>query len=154
MSHDSAPQELVITRLFNAPRVLVFRAWTDPNHLAQWWGPHGFTNPVCEVDLRPGGTIRIDMADPSGMVYPMIGVFREIVEPERLVFTSGAFMDDNGVPQLEALNTVTLVEVGNQTELTLHTVVLRAGPMTLEALAGMEAGWTQSLEKLTDLLAA
>ncbi len=145
--------ELVITRLFDAPRALVFRAWTDPQYLARWWGPQYFTNPVCEVDLRPGGTIRIDMTDPTGMVYPMRGVFREIVPPERLVFTSSAFEDADGIPQLEALNTVTFVEVGDKTELTLHAVVLRAGPMTLGALAGMEAGWTQSLEKLTNLLA-
>src|SRR5258705_11639360 len=83
---DTKPltREVTITRLVGAPRELVFRAWTDPKHLAQWWGPRGFTNPVCEVDLRVGGALRIVMRAPNGTEYPMRGVFREIVAPERL----------------------------------------------------------------------
>src|SRR5713226_3505963 len=91
---------LVITRVFDAPRELVFKVWTDPKHLALWWGPHGFTNPVCEVDLRPGGSILIHMRGPNGVVYPMKGVYREIIEPERLVFTSVA-LDEKGHPLFE-----------------------------------------------------
>jgi uncharacterized protein YndB with AHSA1/START domain len=56
-----ARQELILTRIFGAPRSLVFRAWTDPHHMARWWGPRGFTNPVCELEVRPGGLMRIDM---------------------------------------------------------------------------------------------
>jgi uncharacterized protein YndB with AHSA1/START domain len=67
-------QELVLTRVFDAPRELVFKVWTDPKHLARWWGPRGFTNPVCELDLRPGGAILIHMRGPDGTVYPMTGV--------------------------------------------------------------------------------
>src|SRR5436190_8252782 len=68
----NAPQrELVLTRVFDAPREVVFRAWTDPERLAQWWGPRGFTNPRCEWDARPGGAIRVDMKGPDGTVYPM-----------------------------------------------------------------------------------
>src|ERR1700733_2730137 len=87
--------EVTITRVFDAPRDLVFAAWTDAKHLAKWWGPHHFTNPVCELDVRVGGAIRIDMRGPQGTVYPMTGVFHEIVPPERLVFTSTP-LDENG----------------------------------------------------------
>jgi uncharacterized protein YndB with AHSA1/START domain len=83
-------RELVIERVFDAPPELVFQAWTQPAHLARWWGPKGFTNPVCEVDLRVGGAWRIVMRAPNGVEYPGGGIYREIVVPERLVFTNGA----------------------------------------------------------------
>jgi uncharacterized protein YndB with AHSA1/START domain len=146
-------RELVITRVFDAPRELVFKAWTDPKHMARWWGPKGFTNPVCDLDVRPGGAIRIDMAAPNGVVYPMGGVYREIVEPERLVFTSTALDDEQGIPGLENLNTITFAEHNGKTKLTLHVVVLKAAPEAAGALAGMEEGWTQSLERLDGLVA-
>jgi len=141
-------RELVLTRLLAAPRDLVFRAWTDPRHVAQWWGPAGFTIPLCELDPRPGGAMRIDMRGPDGVVYPMTGVFHEIVVPERLVFTTRALADEAGQPQLEARTTVTFVEHAGQTQLTLHTVVVKAGPGAADALAGMEPGWNQSLDRL------
>ena len=84
----SAERVLVIERVFDAPRGLVFKAWTEPRRLAQWWGPKGFTNPVCEIDARPGGTLRIVMRAPDGAEHPMKGVLREVIEPERLVFTN------------------------------------------------------------------
>ncbi len=141
-------KELTLTRVFDAPRELVFKAWTDPKHMAQWWGPKDFTNPVCELDVRPGGAIRIDMRGPDGVVYPMGGVFHEIVKPERLVFTSSAFKDEKGHPQLEVLNTVTFSEQNGKTILTLHAVVVKSAPAVAGALAGMEAGWSQSLDRL------
>ncbi len=148
---NAGPQELVITRVLDAPRALVFKAWTDPKHMAQWWGPHGFTNPVCELDVRPGGAIRIDMRGPDGVVYPMGGVFHEIVEPERLVIL---FVLKGAGAQLEVLNTVTFAEHNGKTKLTLHTVVVKsAGPEVAGALAGMEEGWRQSLDKLAKYLA-
>lgn len=145
-------REVIITRIIAAPRDLVFKAWTHPKHVAQWWGPKGFTNPVCELDVRPGGAILIHMRGPDGVVYPMNGVFREIVEPERLVFTSSAFEDEEGNPQLEALNTITFAEHDGKTKLTVHAVVLKAGPGTEGALAGMEEGWNQSLDRLAESL--
>ena len=105
---------LVLTRTFNAPAALVYKVWTDPYHLAQWWGPHCFTNPVCEVDLRPGGVIRIHMKGPDGRMYPSNGTFKEIVENERLVFTS-TYDGEDGVTMLEALNTVTFTEKDGKT---------------------------------------
>ena len=95
-------RELTLTRVFRAPRALVFQAWTDPKHLSQWWGPKGFTNPVCEEDARVGGALRIVMRAPDGAEYPMIGVFREVVAPERLVFTNSP-VDAAGQPLMDGL---------------------------------------------------
>ncbi|HMD55276.1 MAG TPA: SRPBCC domain-containing protein, partial [Phycisphaerae bacterium] len=86
-SAPSDDRDFVITRVLSAPRELVFKAWTDPRHMAQWWGPHHFTNSVCEMDVRPGGAYRIVMRSPDGIEYPINGVFREIAAPERLVMT-------------------------------------------------------------------
>ncbi len=148
----SAERALVITRLIDAPRALVFKAWTDATHLAQWWGPSGFTNPVCELDVRPGGAIRIVMRAPDGAEYPMTGVFREIVEPERLVFTNVA-VDAHGKPLLDGLTTVTFAEHDNRTTLTLQTRAIALVAEAARFLEGMEAGWTQSLERLAAHLA-
>ena len=70
-------RKVLITRVLDAPRSLVFTLWTDPQHMAQWWGPHGFTNPICEMDVRVGGGLRIVMRAPDGVDYPMTGTFRE-----------------------------------------------------------------------------
>ena len=80
-------REFVITRILDAPRALVFRAWTDPKHMAAWWGPQTFTNPTCELDPRPGGKWYIQMRGADGIDHPCQGVYREVAPPERLVFT-------------------------------------------------------------------
>jgi uncharacterized protein YndB with AHSA1/START domain len=140
-------QELITTRIFDAPRDVVFRAWTDPERLQRWWGPKGFTNPVCDVDPRPGGAILIHMRAPDGTVHPMTGEFIEIVEPERLVFTSSA-LDKNGEPLFEVLNTVTFADEGGKTRLTLHASVSKVKVEAAQHLAGMEQGWSQTLDRL------
>ncbi len=145
-------QELVITRIFDAPREVVFRAWTDVEQLAKWWGPKGFTNPVCKVDVQPGGVIYIEMRGPDGASYPMGGTFHEVVAPERLVFTSTALLDESGNPQLENLNTVTFEDYNGKTKLTLHVRVMKATPAAAPALAGMELGWSMSLDRLAMLV--
>ncbi|MGC1687732.1 MAG: SRPBCC domain-containing protein [Candidatus Acidiferrales bacterium] len=139
--------EVKFTRVFDAPRGLVFKAWTDPKHVAQWWGPTGFTNPRCELDVRPGGAIRIDMRGPDGTVYPMSGVYQEIVEPERLVFTSIA-LDEAGNPLFENLNTVTFAEHAGKTTITLQTRVMKSTDKALQYLNGMEIGWSMTLDRL------
>jgi uncharacterized protein YndB with AHSA1/START domain len=148
---------LVITRIFDAPRALVWKAWTDAKQVEQWWGPHGFTNPLCEWDARPGGAILIHMRGPAGsqfdMVMPMRGRFHEVTALERLVFTSSALEDAGGNPQLEVLNTLTFTEHRGKTTLTLHAKVVKAMPAAAGALAGMEQGWTQQLERLAAHLA-
>jgi uncharacterized protein YndB with AHSA1/START domain len=146
-----AERELVLTRVFDAPRALVFKMWTNPNHLAEWWGPKGFTNPVCEVDLKPGGALRIVMRAPDGGEYPMKGVFREIVPPSRLVFTNIA-VDKDGHSIIDGLTTVTFAEEGGKTKLTLQTRGVAVVDYAAAYLQGMEAGWTQSLEKLEALV--
>jgi len=81
--HD---REIVTTRVFDAPRERVFRAWTDPDHLAKWWGPKGFTNTFQEFDMRQGGNWRFVMHGPDGVDYKNKSVFVEVVKPERIVF--------------------------------------------------------------------
>jgi uncharacterized protein YndB with AHSA1/START domain len=147
-----AEREVVITRIYDAPRALVFKAWIDPKHLKQWWGPKVFTNPVCEVDARVGGAWRIVMRAPDGVDYPCGGVYREIVEPERLVFTNIA-TDKDGNPILDGLTTVTFAEQGRKTKLTLTTRAVALVDYAASYLQGMEAGWTQSLESLAEELA-
>jgi uncharacterized protein YndB with AHSA1/START domain len=144
--------KLVLRRVFPAPRALVFKAWTDPRHMARWWGPKGFTNPVCELDVRPGGAIKILMRGPGGIEYPMTGQFRDVVPPERLVFVAEAMEDETGIARLQVETTVTFAERGGKTTVTVHAVVTVAGPGTETALAGMEIGWTQSLDRLGDLV--
>jgi uncharacterized protein YndB with AHSA1/START domain len=143
---EAQKPDLVLTRVFDAPRELVFKAWTDPKHLAQWFGPHGFTNPVCEVDLRPGGIWRHVMRGPDGSDYPMMSVFQEVLPPERLVFTS--YVPDREKPLFEILNTVTFTAEGSKTKVSLRANVLKSTPEAAPMLAGMEAGWTQSFERL------
>jgi uncharacterized protein YndB with AHSA1/START domain len=145
-------RELVITRIFDAPRELVFKAWTDQEQVARWWSPKHFTNPFCEVDARPGGAILIHMRAPDGAEFPMNGRFLEIVEPERLVFTSSALEEEEGNPLLEVLTTVTFADQGGKTKLTMHALVTKAAPGSEGALAGMEEGWNQSLDKLEEFL--
>jgi uncharacterized protein YndB with AHSA1/START domain len=149
-------QVLVLTRVINAPRELVWKAWTDQVEFAQWWGPKGFTNPVCKLDVRAGGEIMVHMKGPEGSPWegpmPMGGAFLEIVPPERLVFTTRAFPDGTGDWKLENRNEVTFTEKGGTTELVLRVTVLKCSPEIAQALAGMEMGWSQSLEKLESLV--
>ena len=146
-----AERELAITRTFEAPRELVFRMWTDPAHVARWWGPHHFTNPVCEVDARVGGAILIHMRAPDGADHPMTGRFLEIAPPERLVFTTAVDSAD-GERLLEGHTTVTFAEHGGKTTLTLNTRAVGFAAVAARMLEGMQAGWTQSLEKLEALV--
>ena len=148
----AAEREITITRVFNAPRALVFKAWTDASELAQWWGPKGFTNPVCELDVRVGGAIRIHMRSPDGSVYPMKGEFCEIVPPERLVFTNIA-VDAADKLIIEGLTTVTFIERGGKTTMTLQTRGRAVVDYAVGYLQGMEMGWSGSIDKLEILLA-
>jgi uncharacterized protein YndB with AHSA1/START domain len=156
MTTEKLKHDLVITRIFDAPRELVFKAWTDAKQVALWWGPHGFTNPLCEWNVRPGGAILVHMRGPKGsvfdMVMPMRGRFHEVTAPERLVFISTAMEDGEGDPQLETLNTITFEEHNGKTKFTLRVNVIKVTPAAAGARAGMEQGWTQSLERLAALL--
>lgn len=114
----TSDREIVISRVFDAPRALVFKAWTDPHHVAQWWGPNGFTNTVYEMDVRPGGVWRYVMHGPDGVDYKNKVVFAEVVEPERLVYTHG---DDDGGESEPFHVTVTFAEQDGKTTLTMRS---------------------------------
>jgi uncharacterized protein YndB with AHSA1/START domain len=146
-------KEVTLTRVFDAPRELVFKAWTDPQLVAQWFGPAYFDIPLCEIDAKPWGRYLIHMRGPDGDIYPDSGVYQEVVAPERIVFTSCAFDDGQGGHQLETLNTLSLTEKNGRTYMTLHIVVTKRTPEVEGALAGMEEGWSQSFEKLEGRLA-
>jgi len=139
-----------IVRVFDAPRALVWRAWTDPKMLAEWFGPRGFSSSVPELDARIGGKLRIVMHGPDGNDYPMKGTFQEVVPPERLVFSNIA-IDNEGRHLLEGVTTVTFAEEGGKTTMTLHAHAVGRVPIARQMLAGMEAGWTQSIDKLGEL---
>jgi uncharacterized protein YndB with AHSA1/START domain/ketosteroid isomerase-like protein len=141
----TARREITLTRVFDAPRALVFSMWTEAKHLANWWGPHCFTNPVCEVDARPGGKILIHMRGPNGDTHPMGGVFHEVVPHERLVFTT--FVEMNGNRIVEGHTTVTLEDHRGKTKLTLQSEAVGFVDFAEQMLAGMEPGWAQSFGK-------
>jgi uncharacterized protein YndB with AHSA1/START domain len=148
----------VFTRVFDAPRALVWKAWTDPKHLGQWWGPKGYTNPRCEMDARPGGAINIDMRGPDGTVYPITGTIREIQEPERLVFTerivfpSGPW-GEPGKEVFELLNTVSFEEKDSMTTVRIRTCVIDSTPGIAPYIRGSKQGWLEMLERLETYLA-
>jgi uncharacterized protein YndB with AHSA1/START domain len=143
----TAPDEVVVQRSFDAPRELVFKAWTDPELLARWWGPGGFTSTIIAWEARPGGSIQIDMKGPDRTVYPMGGTIKEVSTPERFVFLSSA-LDEKGGSLFEILNTVTFEELPGGTRLTLVARVITKRQGVDHYLKGMRAGWTQSLERL------
>jgi uncharacterized protein YndB with AHSA1/START domain len=144
--------ELIVIRVLDASPETVFQAWTDPKQMARWWGPNCFTNPVCELDPRPGGAWRIVMRAPDGVEYECGGIYREVVPPARLVFSNNAF-DHEGKVLLEGVTSVTFAAQGGKTKLTLETRMIGKVSYAAQMLAGMEAGWNQSLDRLTDLVA-
>jgi uncharacterized protein YndB with AHSA1/START domain len=144
--------ELIVTRILDAMPETVYKAWTDPKQMARWWGPNRFTNPVCELDVRPGGAWRIVMRAPDGVEYECSGVYREVVALQRLVFTNNAF-DSEGKSLLEGVTSVAFAAQGAKTKLTVETRMVGKVSYAAQMLAGMEAGWNQSLDRLTALVA-
>jgi len=145
----SAAGELVMRRTFNAPRELVFRAWTEPQLLAQWSCPRGFTFTEQRGELRIGGAFFARMRSPEGTEHRLRGVYREIVPPERLVFTH-CWVDESGTPGPETLVTVSLAERDGRTEMAFHQGIFSS----VEAREGHGQGWSSCFERLTELLRA
>jgi uncharacterized protein YndB with AHSA1/START domain len=155
----SARDELFITRVFDAPRELVWKAWTDPKHLQRWWGPKDFTAPACQIDFRVGGKYLFCMRSPEGKDYWSTGVYREIVPLERIVCTD-SFADEQGNVvsatyygmsrdfPLEMLVTVTFEDQAGKTKMTLKHTNLPAGDMAEQT----GAGWNESFDKLAKSL--
>lgn len=141
----SAPRELIITRIFDAPRALVFEAWTKPEHLVHWFCPNGFTLPVYEMDFRVGGKYRFCMRASGGWEHYVHGVYREIVPAERIVWTSS--FDD--VPGSEILTQVTFADHEGKTKLTVHQTY----SFESDSTRGAPQGWTETLEHLAAYVA-
>ena len=157
---QAVDQVLMITRVFDAPRKLVFKAWTEPESLKRWWSPKDFTCPFSEVDLRPGGKYLNCMRSPEGKDYWSQGVYRQIVEPERIVYTD-TFADENGntvSPEsyglssdwpAEALVEVNFAEHGGKTEVTIRHSPIKPG----SERDMCRQGWNECLDKLAYYLA-
>jgi uncharacterized protein YndB with AHSA1/START domain len=154
LNPDTAGREITFTRRFEAPRDLVFRAWTEPEHLKRWWGPRGFSLPVCTIDLRPGGAWHYLMTDDSGQGGWGKAIYDEIDRPRRLVFND-AFSDEEGniVPPVSH-TTVTFEENGGATLVTIHTVYGTAAELDTVIQMGMEPGMNQTLDRLAEELAS
>jgi uncharacterized protein YndB with AHSA1/START domain len=142
-------KEVVVTRLIDAPRERVFDAWIRPEKLAQWWGPDGFTNPVCEIDPRPGGRIYIEMIRSSdGKSFPLDGEVEIVEAPSRIVLRARGYNPANEKTTIEDRVTATFAEQGGKTLVTVHLFVLDVAPAFVEAASRMDLGWSQSLERL------
>lgn len=160
----SAKGEFVITRVFDAPRALVWKVFTESEHLAHWWGPKGFTVHVAKLDFRPGGIFHYSMRSPEGQDMWGRFVYREIVRPERIVWVNSFSDKDGGLTRppfkeswpLEMLSTLTLAEHEGRTTLTIHWVPLNpteAERKTFEAgHDSMQQGWTGTLDQLAAYL--
>lgn len=138
--------ELILTRTFNASRELVYKVWTDPKHVAQWWGPHGFTTKIREMDVRAGGAWRYTMRGPDGNDYPFDGAYLEVVEPERLVFDGTI----HGSPDHQVWTEVTFADREGKTEVTVRQLYSFESEITR---TGARMGWNQQLDRLAEFLA-
>jgi uncharacterized protein YndB with AHSA1/START domain len=157
----TSEEALVIERVFDAPRELVWRAWAEPEHFARWFGPRGFTVPTVENDVRVGGRVFFAMRSPEGQDYWNTGRYEEVVPYERIVYTD-SFADEQGnvVPAshygmagdfpLEMRVIVTFEDAGGKTKMTMRHIGLPAG----EDRDGANQGWSESFDKLAEYLAS
>ena len=147
---SASGHELTVTRVFDAPREVVFAAWTDAEQAAQWWGPQGFTTISCDMDVRVGGAYRACMRSPEGTIHCRRGIYRELVPPERLVFTFA--WEKGGVEGHgpETVVTVTFADAGrSKTRLTLHQALFE----TESARDAHQGGWASCMERFAAYLA-
>lgn len=148
---STADREIVTTRLLDAPRELVWKAWTDPRHVGRWWGPRGFTTTTHEIDVRPGGTWRFTMHGPDGTDFPNRIEFLEVVEPARLVYRHAG---EGETEEVRFRTTVHLEPEGDRTRLTMRAVfdnaeVLRRVVEEYDAAEGA----VQTVDRLAEHLA-
>ncbi len=145
---STSDRELVMTRIFDAPRALVFKAWTEPDHMSKWFGPKGFVSTVLRCDLRRGGSYRLHMLGPDGDHW-LQGVYREIVEPERLVSTFAWADADGRATRPETVLDLTFEDLDGKTKLTLRQTSFES----VTARDEHNYGWNSSFEKLAEYLA-
>jgi len=120
---DTSDREMIISRLVNAPRELVFKVWTDPKHIDKWWGPNGFTNTFLEMNVKPGGVARFIMHGPNGVDYPNRIIYTDVIKPEKIVYVHDSDID-NDPSRFET--TITFESQGNKTLITLRAVFVTA----------------------------
>jgi uncharacterized protein YndB with AHSA1/START domain len=146
-------REVVVTRVFDAPRELVWEAWTDPKHVVNWWGPRGFTTTIEEMDVRPGGVWKHVMHGPDGTDYPNRSVFTEVVKPERIVYSNAGGRKDGPGASFEGRWTFDAVE-GSRTRVTIRMIFVSAAERARMAKEfGVVEGGKQTLERLGEHLA-
>lgn len=147
-------REFVMERIFDAPRELLFKAFTEPEHVARWWAPVSYTIPVCKIDLRPGGVWHYCMRSPEGEEHWVKSIYREIIQPERIVYTcTFADKDANPVEDIpEQLGTVTFTEYKGKTKLTIRIQLASADDLKTTLDMGMIEGLTETFNNLANLL--
>jgi uncharacterized protein YndB with AHSA1/START domain len=146
---STADREIATTRVFDAPRELVWKVWTDPNHITHWWGPRGFTNTIHKMDVKPGGVWEFIMHGPNGVDYPNKVTYLEVKKPERLVY-------DHGEPgELTYFRvTVTFEDLGGKTKLTMQMLFETVQQRNQVAEKyGAVKGLKQNMDKLGEYLA-
>ena len=147
---EQDPRSIIATRVLDAPRELVWTAWTKPEPLGQWWGPDGFSTTTSAYDLRPGGVWRFVMHGPDGRDYQNRIVFEEVVRPERIVYRHGGAED---VEPVQFRTTVTFEDLGGKTRLTLHARF--PSPEERDRVIrdyGADKGMLQTLARLAEYL--
>jgi uncharacterized protein YndB with AHSA1/START domain len=146
---------IVIRRTLDAPRELVFQMFTEPRHLAQFWGPKVTHVSVCKVDARVGGAFQVDMRGEDGTLYSCTGTYREIVPPEKIVYAATT-ADDNpcggGLPP-RSLVTISFEALGDKTRITIHAALQTTADREAAIAGGFSMGWNDSLDRLAELLA-
>ncbi|WP_437752175.1 SRPBCC family protein [Sorangium sp. So ce1389] len=150
----TSDRELVLTRIIDAPPEKVFKAWTDPELLKQWFAPKPFTTPVAELDLRPGGASLFVMRDPQGNEYPNRGIYLEIVENERIVFTDAytRAWEPSEKPFMTVI--VTFEDQGGKTKYTARARHWTVADREAHEKMGFHEGWGQCADQLAALVTA
>ena len=149
---DTSDREIIISRVFDAPRELVWESWTNPDHVVKWWGPRGFTTTIEEMNVRPGGIWKHVMRGPDGTDYPNKSIFTEVVKPERIVYTHGG--GKKGGPGVQFVSTWTFDALeGGKTRLTIRMVFPSTEQRdTIVREYGAVEGGKQTLERLAEHL--
>jgi uncharacterized protein YndB with AHSA1/START domain len=146
--HEIEERTLILTRVFDAPRALVYKVWTQPEHLARWWGPRGYSVISYTADVRTGGTYRVGTRSPENTEHWVRGTYREVTPPEKLAFTF-AWEHPDGSPKHETDVTITFAEQGEKTKITLKQTSFES--VTARDLH--RGGWSSTFDLLDEYLA-
>jgi len=147
---DSEPPTIELARVFDAPLALVWQVWTDPEHVKHWWGPHGFTTPLYEADLRTGGTMRYHMRAPDGTVFPSEGRFEDVVLHERIVVVGT--VEIAGSVVFTARTEARFSEANGRTTVEIRQTYTNVSPIGQQAIQGAPEGWAQQFERFDSYL--